>query len=73
MSIFMREEDNVLPDYRELEDFPVPESSLDARHVTFEQMRHEFDQIFESDAIPDYEAPEFILKVMENVPYVAQV
>ena len=70
MSLFILEDDNVLPDYRELEDLPVPEASLDGRIISFDQMRHELDQPFESDAIPDMDVPELIARSLESASYV---
>lgn len=67
MSHFIVEDEDVLPAYSELEDLPVPEASLDGRSVSFDQIRHELDQMFESDAIPDMDSPEVIARAMESV------
>ena len=72
MTLFYADED-VLPDYSELEDLPVPDAALDGRRVSFDQVRHEFDQMFESDAIPDIDSPEAIAVAMENVTQAYQL
>lgn len=69
MTHFIIEEDDVLPDYSDLDDLPVPDASLDGKKVSFDQIRHELDQMFESDAIQDMDSPEVIVRVMENATY----
>lgn len=66
MSLFIIEEESVMPIYSELEDLPAPDSSLEGRTVTFDAMRHELDQMFESGVILDTEAPEIIARAMES-------
>lgn len=69
MTHFIIEEDDVMPDYSDLDDLPVPDASLDGHKVSFDQIRHELDQMFESDAIQDMDSPEAIVRVMENATY----
>ncbi len=66
MSLFIIEEEDVLPAYSDLEDLPAPDSSLEGRSITFDAMRHELDQMFESDVILDMDAPEAIARAMES-------
>jgi hypothetical protein len=64
MTHFDLEDDDVLPNFNELEDFQVPEA-LDGRTISFDQMRHTLDQMFESDVIPDTEAPDSAMRIIE--------
>ncbi|MBY0355057.1 MAG: hypothetical protein K2Q12_04925 [Rickettsiales bacterium] len=67
---FIEADEDVLPDYSELDDNDGLKSLFDEECISFDQMRHALDQPFESDAIPDVDSPEIIARNLEAVSHV---